>query len=88
MQEKKKDIKVFGVGTPKDRALMVTVWVAVRKLGIPANIVLVTNLDQILESGIKAIPALVFEGKVVSEGELPSAGEIISMLQKFFAEIS
>lgn len=88
MQENKKDIKVLGVGTPKDRALMVTVWAAARKLGLPVNIVLVSDLDQILESGAKAIPALVFEGKVVSEGDLPSAMEIVSMLQNFFAEIS
>lgn len=88
MQENKKDIKVLGVGTPKDRALMVTVWAAARKLGLPVNIVLVTDLDRILESGANAIPALVFEGKVVSEGDLPSAMEIMAMLQNFFAEIS
>jgi len=88
MQEIKKDIKILGVGTPKDRALMVTVWAAARKLGLPVNIVLVTDLDRILESGANAIPALVFEGKVVSEGDLPSAMEIVTMLQKFFAEIS
>ncbi|GEM_PF-1421821 len=84
MQEDKKNIMVLGVGTSKDRALMVTVWAAARKLGIPANIVLVTDLDRILASGAQAIPALVLEDQVVSEGELPSAAEVISLLQFFF----
>lgn len=84
MQAEKKDIMVLGVGTPKDRALMVTVWAAARKLELPANIVLVTDLDRILASGAQAIPALVFEGQVVSEGELPSAAEVVSLLQFFF----
>jgi hypothetical protein len=85
MKEQHKDIKIFGVGTPKDRALMITVWAAARKLDMPVNIVFVSDLDQILKSGALAIPALVIEGKIVSEGELPSAPEIISILQKFFA---
>jgi hypothetical protein len=85
MRPEKKDIVVLGVGTPKDRALMITVWAAARKLGLPANIVLVTDLDRILASGAQAIPALVFEGQVVSEGELPSATEVIALLQFFFA---
>lgn len=88
MKEHQKDIKILGVGTPKDRALMITVWAAARKLGIPVNIVFVSDLDQILKSGALAIPALVIDGKIVSEGELPSAAEIIAVLQNFFAEIS
>lgn len=85
MKEHHTDIKIFGVGTPKDRALMVTVWAAARKLDMSVNIVLVSDLDQILKSGALAIPALAIEGKIVSEGELPSASEIISILQNFFA---
>ena len=88
MNSQHKDIKIFGVGTPKDKALMVTVWAAARKIDMPVNIVLVSDLEQILKSGALAIPALVIEGKIVSEGELPSASEIITILQNFFAEIS
>lgn len=88
MKEQQKNITILGVGTPKDRALMITVWAAARKLEIPVNIIFVSDLEQILKSGVLAIPALVIDGKIVCEGELPSAAEVISVLQNFFAEIS
>lgn len=76
-----KEIIVLGVGTAKDRALLISVWAAAKELGVPANIVLVSNIEKIIASGIGEIPALVVDGLVVCEGRLPTIGEIFDILQ-------
>lgn len=76
-----KEIIVLGVGTAKDRALLVSVWAAAKELGVPANIVLVSNIEKIIASGIGEIPALVVDGCVVCEGRLPTIGEIFDILR-------
>ncbi|MBK8044525.1 MAG: thioredoxin family protein [Haliscomenobacter sp.] len=81
-QDIRKDIKVLGVGTAKDRALLISVWAAAKELGLPVNIVLVSSLERILESGVGAIPALVIENRVVCEGRLPAVTEIIDLLRQ------
>lgn len=86
MQEIRKDIKVLGVGTPKDRALLISVWAAAKELGLPVNIVLVSNLQTILDSGARAIPALLLEDRIVSEGRLPTVPEISELLQHYYIE--
>lgn len=78
----RKEIEVLGVGTAKDRALLISTDCAAKELGIPVHIVLVSSLDRFLEAGICAIPALIVEGQVVSEGRLPAMTEIMDMLQQ------
>ncbi|MFM8450394.1 MAG: thioredoxin family protein [Haliscomenobacter sp.] len=83
IQNPKKEIVVLGVGTAKDRALRVSVWAAARKMGIIAEVVLVSDINRILASGIGEIPALVIDNEVVLEGRLPSISEIMEILQPF-----
>lgn len=79
----KTEIVVLGVGTAKDRALRVSVWAVARKMGIITEVVLVSDINRIVASGIGAIPALVIDDQVVMEGRLPSITEIMELLQPF-----
>ena len=48
--------------------------------GIDAEVVKVTDYGEIMAYGIMSTPGLVIDGKVVSYGRVPSAGDIAVLL--------
>lgn len=69
-------IQVLGPGCANCQRLEQAAHEAVEMAGIEAEVVKVTDYGQIAAYGILSTPGLVIDGKVVSYGRVPSAGDI------------
>jgi small redox-active disulfide protein 2 len=69
-------IEVLGPGCYNCHLLEEAAKEAVALAGIEAEIVKVTAYDRIASHGILRTPGLVIDGRVVSAGWIPAAGEI------------
>ena len=77
-----KKIEVLGPGCANCKRLEANVHAAVAMAGIEAEVVKVTDYGQIMAHGIMSTPGLVIDGKVVSYGRIPSAGDIAIWLSE------
>jgi small redox-active disulfide protein 2 len=73
-------IEILGTGCPKCEALMNNVKVAVRELGIDAEITKVTDIVEIANRGVMMTPALSVDGEIKLVGKLATAGELKTLL--------
>jgi small redox-active disulfide protein 2 len=73
-------IEILGTGCPKCGALMSNVEVAVRELGIEAEITKVTDIVQIANRGVMMTPALSVDGEIKLVGKLATVGELKTLL--------
>lgn len=74
------EIKVLGMGCPKCFELERRVRNALERLKLEASVVKVSDLKQIMSYGVFSTPALVIDGQVVSQGQLPSVEDIMKWL--------
>lgn len=74
-------IEVLGTGCPKCSQLYGHVERAVHEAGVPAEIVKVTEIKEIIKRGVMLTPALSINGVVKSMGKVPDVEEIKSLLQ-------
>ena len=70
------DIKVLGMGCTRCNDLEKHVRNALAELGVAASIEHVTDIKEIAAMGVLMTPALVIDGKVVSQGKVPSKDEL------------
>ncbi len=75
-----KKIEVLGPGCNNCVRLEQNTREAVTMAGVEAEVVKVTDYGQIAAYGILSTPGLVIDGKVVSFGRVPSAGDIAAWL--------
>jgi len=75
------EIKILGTGCAKCNKLEELVREAVSELGVDADIIKITDLNEILEYDIMLTPGLVVDGEIVCSGRLPKKGEIRNWLQ-------
>jgi len=75
-----KTIEVLGPGCANCVRLEKNTREAVALAGIDAQITKVTDYAQIMAYGIMSTPGLVIDGRVVSYGRVPSAGDIAAWL--------
>jgi len=73
-------IEVLGTGCAKCTRLFANVQEAVKDLKIPAEVVKVDELDEIVNRGVMMTPALFIDGEVRAEGRVPGVNEIKQML--------
>ena len=73
-------IEVLGHGCANCQRLEANVREAVDLAGVEAEIVKVTDYGEIASRGVMSTPGLVIDGKVVSVGRIPSAGDIAAWL--------
>ena len=73
-------IEVLGPGCANCARLEANVRQAVAMAGVEAEVVKVTDYGQIMAHGVMSTPGLVIDGKVMSYGRVPSAGDIAEML--------
>lgn len=76
------EIKVLGSGCANCKALLAETQKAVAAKGINAEVEYVTDMQQIMESGVMSMPALMVNGNVVSAGRVLKENDIIPLLAK------
>ncbi len=75
-------IEILGTGCPKCKKLTQLVEEVVAELGIMAEVVKVTNLNEIMNYGVMVTPALVIDGEVKSAGRIPEKEEVKRWIRK------
>ena len=75
-------ILVIGPGCAKCKTLAQYTEMAVKELGITAEINKVTDLKQIMALGVMMTPALAVNGSIKVVGKVPSIPEIKTILQQ------
>lgn len=73
-------IEILGTGCPKCQQLSSNVERAVEELKIQAEIVKVTDLNEIMNYGIMMTPGLAIDGQVKSAGKVLTREEIKKLL--------
>jgi small redox-active disulfide protein 2 len=77
-----KKIEVLGPGCNNCKRLEAVAREAVLIAGVEAEVVKVTDYAQIAAYGVLSTPGLVIDGKVVSTGRIPSAGDVAAWLSE------
>ena len=78
-------IKVLGQGCPNCIKLENLCREAVTENGIEATIEKITSLEDIASLGVMITPGLIVNGKILSQGKIPTKSTLISWL---FSQIS
>jgi small redox-active disulfide protein 2 len=74
-------IEILGTGCKKCNQLEANVRQAIAMLNLTAEVVHITDMMQIVTRGVMAIPALVVNGEIVSQGKLIGPEEITLYLK-------
>ena len=69
-------IQILGTGCPKCRKTAEVAEKAVAELGIDAEIVKVTDIDEIMGFGVMLTPALAIDGEVKVSGKVPALDDL------------
>lgn len=70
------EIKVLGTGCPNCKTLLSRVEQAVSELGLDAKVTKVDDILKIIEYGVRGLPALVVDEKILSTGAVLSKEEV------------
>lgn len=76
------DIKILGSGCCRCKKTYDTVNQVVEEDKIDATIEYVTDIAKILEYDIMSMPAIIIDGKVVLNGQVPTAAQVRQILRK------
>jgi small redox-active disulfide protein 2 len=74
------NIKVLGSGCPNCKKVETIARQAVSHMGLQAEIVKVTDYNQMLEYNILSTPGLVINEKLVCAGRIPTEAEVATWL--------
>jgi len=75
-------IQILGTGCPKCKKMLEAAETAVKELGIDAEIVKVTNLNEIMKFGVMMTPALVINDEVKLVGKVPTVEQIKKLIEE------
>jgi small redox-active disulfide protein 2 len=75
-----KKIQILGTGCANCQKLTENATAAAQELGVPYELEKVTNLQEIMKSGVMRTPALVVDGVIKVVGKVPSPQEIKALL--------
>jgi len=76
------NIQILGTGCPKCQALERNAREALEKSGVSAEVVKVSDMDDIMEMGVMMTPALAIDGDVKKVGKVLSVDEISAILKE------
>jgi len=76
-----KKIEVLGAGCMNCRNLLKNVEVAVKQLGIDAEITRVDDITKIIDRGVMLTPALAIDGEIKFSGRVAEVKEIEALLK-------
>jgi small redox-active disulfide protein 2 len=74
-------IKVLGTGCGRCVKLENNVKEAVKKVGVAADVVKITDIKDIMSYGVLGLPALIINDAVVSYGQCPSIDDIAQLIR-------
>ena len=74
-------VQILGTGCPKCRKLAELAEAAVAEAGVDAEVVKVTDINEIMEFNVMVTPALAIDGEVKSAGRIPKPEEIKDWLR-------
>lgn len=69
-------IQILGTGCPKCRKVAEVAEKAVAELGVEAEVVKVTDINEIMNFGVMMTPALAVDGDVKVSGKVPSLDDV------------
>ncbi|MGE5542252.1 MAG: thioredoxin family protein [Bacillota bacterium] len=69
-------IEILGPGCPRCRQTGQLIEGTLEKIGIEAEIVHVTDLNEIIDRGVMMTPAVIVDGVVKIEGRIPTEAQI------------
>lgn len=75
-------IKILGSGCKNCESLTENTKVALKELGLEAEIVKITDYKEIVAYGVVATPGLVIDEKVISSGRVLKPQKIVEILEK------
>lgn len=75
-------IEVLGPGCANCKRLEENAHEALAMAGVEAEVVKVVDYREIMARGVMQTPGLVIDGKIVSVGRIPSAGDIAVWLSQ------
>jgi len=75
-------LTVIGPGCAKCKTLAQFTEQAARELGVPYELIKVSDLKQIMALGVMLTPALAINGTVKITGKVPSVAELKTLLQQ------
>ncbi len=75
-------IQILGTGCPKCNKLAELAGRAVIELELDAQIVKVSDINEILSFGVMSTPALAVDGKVLLVGKVPTYPDLSRMLSE------
>jgi len=75
-------IEILGVGCPKCGKTGELIEETLEKIGVEAEIVHVTDLDEIIQRGVMMTPAVVVDGIIKVEGKIPTEAQIRQWFKK------
>lgn len=75
-----KTIQILGTGCPKCLKLAANADAAAKRLGIPYQLVKVTDITAITAAGVMMTPALIVDGTVKVVGKVPSVDDLAKLL--------
>jgi len=76
-----KKVEILGPGCQKCKFVKNRVQEVIEEFQIDAEVKEVTSIDEIVERGVMATPALIIDGSVKSEGRIPTKAEIETWLK-------
>ena len=74
------EIKVLGSGCATCKKLHILTLDALKETGAEADVKYVTDMQEIMKTGIMRMPGLIINGKVKSMGRVPKQKEIKQMI--------
>jgi small redox-active disulfide protein 2 len=75
------EIKVLGGGCKSCEKVLKFAKEAVSELGLDAQVLYITDMDQIMQAGVMSTPALIIDGVIKSTGRVPKTKEIKKMIE-------
>lgn len=75
------EIKVFGSGCASCKKLFENAKEAAAESGGGIDVLYITDMQEIMKTGIMRMPGLMIDGSMKSMGRVPSAKEIKQMIQ-------
>ncbi len=74
-------IEILGTGCPKCKKLEENARKALDDIGIKAEVIKVTDINEIIDYGVMSPPAIVIDGEVKCSGRIPDIEEIKKWLE-------